>query len=167
MTLCGRSGGGRWQGIQQLVQCTRREGRATLCHLTCGGVWRRVVLQTTQGVRKSKDIRRRLTKRMALWEEGRYNALVDDTVTEGRALEGRQRSPQQSLDSRARKFNGQVLAGKLRAAVRQATNRGGGGVLFPDDPCTKTGRPVLEVLKEKHPDTRVPDPTRADCSVFE
>lgn len=31
------------------------------------------------------------------------------------------------------------------------TNQNGGGVLQPDNVCTKTGLPVLEVLKSKHP----------------
>jgi hypothetical protein len=38
----------------------------------------------------------------------------------------------------AQKFNHMVLDGKLRAAVRLATARDGGGVLLPQDACTKT-----------------------------
>ena len=49
-----------------------------------------------------------------------------------------------------------MLLGKLLQAVRQATDREGGGCLLPDDQCTKTGRPVAEVLREKHLDMRVP-----------
>ena len=45
----------------------------------------------------------------------------------------------------ARQFNATVLSGRLRKAVRGLTNRDGGGVLQPDDVCTKTGRRVLEV----------------------
>ena len=32
-----------------------------------------------------------------------------------------------------------------------------GGVFGPRDPCTKTGLPVINVLKLKHPDQRIPD----------
>ncbi len=42
-------------------------------------------------------------------------------------------------------------------------NREGGGVLQPDDKCTKTGCPVLEVLQDKHPTLR--DPQIADGAV--
>ena len=53
-------------------------------------------------------------------------------------------------------FHKTVLSGKLCQAVRRATDREGEGCLLPDNQCTKTGRPVAEVLREKHPDMRVP-----------
>jgi hypothetical protein len=40
------------------------------------------VLQTTQGVRRAKDICRRLAQRMDLWDQGYFKALVDDTEGE-------------------------------------------------------------------------------------
>jgi hypothetical protein len=67
----------------------------------------------------------------------------------------------------ARKYNSMVLYGKLRAAVRFATDRGGGGVLLPQDSCTKTGWPVMEVLRSQHPDTRIPDLEDPHCIAFE
>ncbi len=67
----------------------------------------------------------------------------------------------------ARKYNSMVLNGKLRATVRFATNRSGGGVLLPQDLCTKTGRPVMEVLRSQHPDTRIPDLEDPHCIAFE
>ena len=39
----------------------------------------------------------------------------------------------------ARKYNSMVLDGKLSAAVRFAKDRNSGGVLLPQDACTKTG----------------------------
>ena len=60
-------------------------------------------------------------------------------------------------DSIAKKYQSMVLQGKLRAAVRMVTNRGGGGVLSPKDADTKTGRPVIDVLREKHPPMMSPD----------
>ena len=59
-----------------------------------------------------------------------------------------------------------MLSGKLRQAVRQATDREGGGCLLPDDQCTKTGRPVAEVLREKHQDMRVPPVENPTCAAF-
>ena len=66
----------------------------------------------------------------------------------------------------ARSYHNTVLSGKLRQAVRKATNRKGGGCLLLDDQCTKTGRPVAEVLREKHPDMRVPPVEDPTCAAF-
>jgi hypothetical protein len=60
-----------------------------------------------------------------------------------------------------------VLDGKLCAAVRFATERNGGRVLLPQDACTKTGRPVVEVLLLQHPHTRIPDLEDPNCIAFE
>ena len=67
----------------------------------------------------------------------------------------------------ARSFHETVLSGKLRQAVRRATDREGGGCLLPGDKCTKTGRPVADVLREKHPDMRVPPVENPACAAFE
>ena len=50
-----------------------------------------------------------------------------------------------------------VIEGKLRAGVRWLTSRDGGGVLNPEDADTKSGRPVIDVLREKHSDLMIPD----------
>ena len=55
-----------------------------------------------------------------------------------------------------------VHSGKLRAAVRAVTDRDPGGLYAPDDLCTKTGRRVLDVLREKHPDARIPEENAFD-----
>ncbi|KAI2506095.1 hypothetical protein MHU86_8326 [Fragilaria crotonensis] len=60
-------------------------------------------------------------------------------------------------EAQARSFNARVLSGRLRSAVRTLTDRSGGGVRQPDDLCSKAGRPVWQVLQEKHPALR--DPT--------
>ena len=61
---------------------------------------------------------------------------------------------EETAEHRAKTFNGLVLRGKLRTAVRWITKREKGGVLQPDDHCTKTGERVMEVLRTKHPDAR-------------
>eukprot|EP00957_Ditylum_brightwellii_P048536 3683092-Ditylum_brightwellii.AAC.1 len=82
------------------------------------------------------------------------------------AHKGRQHCRDDLEESRSRRYNSTVLAGKPRAAVRGATNWDRGGVLFLDDVCTKSGLPVLEVLKGKHPDTCTPDPLDPGCKAF-
>ena len=49
-----------------------------------------------------------------------------------------------------------MLRGKLRSAVRWIIERETGGVLQPSGRCEKTGDQVLEVLRAKHPEARLP-----------
>ena len=43
----------------------------------------------------------------------------------------------------------------------------GGGVLCFDEDDTKTGRKVIDVLHDKHPDLRIPDLDQEDWASFE
>ena len=82
----------------------------------------------------------------------------------------------------AQQFNLIVAAQKYlyRAAGRTLTNRSGGGLLEVEGADTKSGRPVIDVLREKHPPLamarveedgwssfesypRIPDPLPVDC----
>ncbi len=103
---------------------------------------------------------------MTLWIGGQYNALVQDIIGEAMRGVGSGRDTA-NKELIARKYNHMVLDGKLRAAVRFATARDGGGVLLPQDACTKTGQPVIEVLQLQHPDTRIPNLGDPDCIAFE
>ena len=88
---------------------------------------------------------------MDLWERGMHAGLVGDAEAEGVTRECRAASDGKEEDNAvARSYHDTVLSGKLRQAVRWETDRKGGGCLLPDDQCTKTGRPVVEVLREKH-----------------
>ena len=55
----------------------------------------------------------------------------------------------------------------MKQAIRWTTNREGGGCLLPDDQYRKTGRPVAEVLRYKHPDTRFTSMEHPTCAAFE
>ena len=50
-----------------------------------------------------------------------------------------------------------ALQGKHRSAVRWLTERMKGGALDPENNCSKTGDPVSEVLKSKHPEPQIPN----------
>ena len=47
-----------------------------------------IILRRTPNVKKAKDIKTRLEKRMDLWEQGKCACLVNDTVAEGAAAPG-------------------------------------------------------------------------------
>ena len=82
---------------------------------------------------------------------------MGDAEAEGAAHEGRAAfSSEKEDDAVGRSFHETVLSGKLRKDVRRATDREGGGCLLPEDQCTKTGRTVAEVLREKQPYMRAP-----------
>ena len=125
-----------------------------------------VALVKTSGVLKAQSVRARITRRLDLWEQGLFVGLVEDTEAEGRLQSGR--APAGKTDAQKdRAFLTQVLAGKIRNAVRSVTGRNQGGVMYPADSCSKTGRPVLEVLQGKHPPLRVPDLADPSVKCFE
>ncbi len=113
------------------------------------------VLWRSPGVICSQDIKRRVERHLQLWTDGHYNALVQDIVREAMRGAGNGRGTADE-DLIARKYNSMGLNGKLHTTVHFATDQGGGGVLLPTDSCTKTGRPVMEVLRLQHPDTSDP-----------
>ena len=105
---------------------------------------------------------------MDLWKRGQHAGLVGDEEVEGVAREGRADfSGEEEDGSVARSFHETLLSGKLRQAVHQATDREGGGCLMPGYKFTKTGRPVADVLREKHSDMRVSPMENPACAAFE
>lgn len=83
---------------------------------------------------------------MNLWEEGCHDHLVDDTEACAWAQEVRVAQHKDNEETTVWRYHGTVLLRKLWRAVWQTMLREKGGVLFPDNDCTKTGRPILEVL---------------------
>jgi hypothetical protein len=120
-----------------------------------------VILNRKSGVVKASEITKTIGSRLELWEAGRYAELVNEVGIEGESgVAGRKPDEWKEdgeVSSRvAGAFNSMVLDGKIRGAVRFATGRGMKGPLRPDDTCSKTGEPVLDVLRSKHPKIRVP-----------
>ena len=104
---------------------------------------------------------------MDLWDRGLHAGLVGGAKVEGAAREGRAvRGGESEDETVAQSYYDTVLSGKLWQAVRRATDRDGGGCLLLEDKCTKTGRPVAEVLREKHPNMRVPPVENSACAAF-
>ena len=63
---------------------------------------------------------------------GKYAELAEDVVRAAKAASGRAPTPDDD-DHIARRYHSLVIDGRLKAAVRFATNRSGGGVLAPAD----------------------------------
>ena len=116
-----------------------------------------VILYKAAGITAAKDIRARIESRIKLWDEGRYSALIEDMEVEAALRRGP--PVEKSEEETFRDYNARVLSGHLRSACRTLTNRGFGGTLSPDGTCTKSGRPVMEVLQSKHPPLREPSNT--------
>ena len=98
---------------------------------------------------------------MDQWEAGRYAQLVrenEDVCVEMGWGYTFPDASKEELESKGQRFENAVLDGRLRSAVRQLTNQGVKGILQAHDTCSKTGRPVLDVLKDKMPRTTVPSP---------
>ena len=126
-----------------------------------------VVMQVSDTTVGSVAIKARLRDRLQWWRDGgAYHAeLVDDTVREMRNRRGGK--ARMDLERAAKAFDSRVRHGKIRSAVQTATSRAGGGVLMPDGQCTKSGRPVMEVLAKKHPPLMDPVPGTNGRGAFE
>ena len=124
-----------------------------------------VILYKSAGVTASKDIRAKIKSRLKLWDEGRYNVLLEDLEVETRLR--REPRREKTADEKDRDFNTRVLSGHLRSAVRGITMRDGGNVLSADGVCSKSGLPVIDVLRAKHPPPREPTSMGVEGGAFE
>ena len=77
------------------------------------------------------------------------------------------RNTRDNKETEARNFNSKVLNCKIQASVRGIREQGQSWVLFPWDTDTKSGRLVMEVLREKHPAICIPYLIDPECSSFE
>ena len=123
------------------------------------------ILRRKHGCVRAKDIKTRIASRIDLWRREKYDALIRDITNTSIANAGH-RTATNDAETAARKYNSAVLDGRLRAAVRGLTSSDTGGVLGPDDACTKTGRRVRDVLAEKHPQLRIPNLSDPDNLAF-
>ena len=104
---------------------------------------------------RAEDIRAAVQQRLRMWQNNKFDALVDDTELTAWS-NASTHSKTTSADNAARKFNAKLISGRLRQAVRELTSKTGGGVLMPRDIDAKTGLPVIKVLAKKHPTAREP-----------
>ena len=104
---------------------------------------------------------------MDLWEMGLHAGLVGDAGAEGATKDDRSTSGgEEEEEAVSQRYHDTVLPGKISQAFIWATDMEGGGCLLLDNKCTKTGRLVADVLKEKHPDMTVPPVENPTCAAF-
>ena len=115
-----------------------------------------VILRREHNVTGAGAIRRRITRRIKLWRDGKIRELVENTVATAIRGQGRSGGVEDD-DAFAGRYDSMVKGSKCREAVRLLTNRLGGGVLGMEDIDAKTGKPLVEVLRDKHPDLMVPN----------
>eukprot|EP00957_Ditylum_brightwellii_P044754 3394045-Ditylum_brightwellii.AAC.1 len=93
-----------------------------------------LILQCLKGTKASHNICRCIDHQLDLWEQGKFDQLCEDTVATCQR---------------------QILANQK--AVRWLTGHEKGGLLQPNNKCSKTGLPVATVLQSKHPEPVVPE----------
>jgi hypothetical protein len=135
-----------------------RAARTRECNSEKLLVFAACILCKVKDVKQFSDVKKLIWGRLDAWEAGKHCALVKG-VEEEAAGRGYSMPSNHEFDieSAGRRYNSMILSGKLRAAVRMVTDRDPGGLFKPnEDKCSKTGRLVNDVLREKHPEARVP-----------
>ncbi len=134
-----------------------------------------VILCLIHGITRFHNVKPIIWGQLDAWGMARYVVLVKEV--EEVNLDsggGRRRVDVQRRDnatSHARKHDNMVLGGKSRVAVWIVTNRGAGGPFRPHNLDSKSECPVIDVLRDKHPDflvlltrTLMPIVTLPTCS---
>ena len=131
-------------------------------------VFQVLILQREMLVFKSLDIRRLIGRRLKMWEDGLFDALMheaercDRSFANGRDSKRRE----QSFEHTERVFHRLMIEGKVRSAVRWIAERERGGLLKATEITTitnsqgqKVEMTVLEALQRKHPEPAQPGPS--------
>jgi hypothetical protein len=115
-------------------------------------------MQRSRDVKQSKDIRKRISRRMDAWEESKFSMLVQDMEQAMKSFLSTKRRGEVTTEQRTKIFHRKMLRGDVRGTVRYLTDREKGGILLPDDVNKKSGDTVMEALESKHPNAWIPDP---------
>ena len=118
-----------------------------------------VILQRSQGVNNSAQIRKRILFLLDCWNRGAFEELVKDAYNSDIGYLGKSRG-NQTREQRHRNFSNLILKGKLREAVGFICDREKGVVFQPEklaEDCTGAiNDTVTSVLERKHPSKKIP-----------
>ena len=113
-----------------------------------------VLLQQDALVKKGAHVRHLLKRRMRAWRSNQIDELLFDAERCSQQMPKPQRGNGDE-EHTVRVFTRLMLRGQLRSAVRWMMKRASsGGILDPSTVGHESGKTVLEVLKEKHPEPR-------------
>ena len=121
-------------------------------------VFSAMMLQRDKMVKKVKDIRGTLARRMDMWKREEFEQLLQEMLRCDRALQHRLNRDSGNAHI-AKVFTRLLLQGKVTLAVRWLSERVSSRVLDPSDVVENNshgGELVMEVLRRKHPDPVVP-----------
>ena len=115
-----------------------------------------VIFQRSQECRKAVQVKRKMMERISLWRAGKYDDLISDAIKNEKAQRRAyaRQNGRTSADHIETIFTKLMLEGRIRDAVRWATNNGTTKVVMPEETIlTPSGKvkTALEVLEEKHP----------------
>jgi hypothetical protein len=122
-------------------------------------VFQAVILCPVRGVARFHYVKPIIWGWLDAWDAGRHVALVKAVEEANLNVVGGgggTRLRRENTTSMARKYHNMILCGKVRAAVRTVTNRDGGRAYCPFNLDSKSGCPIINMLREKHPKSRVP-----------
>ena len=119
------------------------------------------MLQRDRFMKKGNDIRRLLERRLSLWNEEKFDVLLQEAVRCNRALKHRNKPHDSAHVDKI--FTRLMMQGRIQAAMRWITDRSNTRLLVPTDEIEVKGvngfvgkKSVVEVLRSKHPDSHPP-----------
>jgi hypothetical protein len=115
-----------------------------------------VMLQKTRRAKKTGSMNKLIAARLKDWEAGKYESLVTSAEAAIRTFTTT-RFGTASPEERAQTFHRKVTQECVGSAVKYLANRDSGGVLSPSAVDELSGKLVLEVLQDKHPEAHNPD----------
>ena len=124
-------------------------------------VFSSVTLQRDRSVRVSADIRRTLDQRMSMWEENRFDLLVQEASCRDKHFTTQSRQRKRDPNHNTKVFTRLMLQGKIRSAMRFLTERSKGHVLHPHDNVKikvigqDKSVKVIDALQQKHPSPKL------------
>ena len=122
------------------------------------------IIQMNLVYRKSYAIHQIITRHLDLCQVGHHASLLVDTVAESQSQ--LMQATCVSDETYYRVFNSKFLNGNIYVPVRGTHIQGQVGVLKPNNTNSNTGRPVMGMMKEKHPKLRTPDLSNPVCTSF-
>ena len=105
------------------------------------------------GVKKSCDVRRLISRRLELWNDGKVNELVQEAIRCSKQGQRRMRNNGVNEDEqRLKRFTRLMWRGEIKAAARLINQKMKGDVMGPYDIVSGgSDKTVIEALQDKHP----------------